>query len=276
MDGQTSDRATKGRKEEDVMSRGVVPFSSSPSFAFSAIVAVSCFPGMLQRDGKEQGRGGATRGRVRGCQYFTCHSRVSPILLSFPRFLTLLRVKPTILRVAKSEMPLWKNDSMTSSTSFSMFPKRPLYPSLSLPPSPFRFLARFGTSAPLVGPSTTPRPGEPNPSLHSRRIRKRCASLPHRSVPSRPPIALYSTHPRPRTHTHATDNLASCRRFGNCYFCVTAPLWHRSHHTKFPEARDGKELALARFPTLASHIHTHASSSSSSVCLINAPLLLPL
>ena len=131
-----------------------------PSFAFSAIVAVSCFPGMLQRDGKEQGRGGATRGRLRGCQYFTCHSRVSPILLSFPRFLTLLRVKPTILTVAKSEMPRWKNDSMTFSTSLSMFPKRPLYPSSS----PFRFLARFGTSAPLVGPSTTPRPGEPYPS----------------------------------------------------------------------------------------------------------------
>ena len=105
-----------------------------PSFAFSAIVAVSCFPGMLQRDGKEQGRGGATRVRLRGCQYFTCQSRVSPILLSFPRFLTqLLRVKPTILRVAKSEVPRWKNDSMTFSTSFSMFPKRPLYPSLSLP-----------------------------------------------------------------------------------------------------------------------------------------------
>ena len=209
------------------MSRGVVPFSS-PSLLllhFQPLLRCPAFPECFSGTGRNKDvADGATRVRLRGLSIFHLPQPCFPILLSFPRFLTLLRVKPTILRVAKSAMPRWKNDSMTSSTSFSMFPKRPLYPSLSLPPSPFRFLARFGTSAPLVGPSTTPRPGEPNPSLNSRRIRKRCASLPHRSVPSRPPIALYSTHPRPRTHTHATDNLASCRRFGNCYFCRRATL----------------------------------------------------
>ena len=67
------------------MSRGVVPFSSSP-LAFSAIVAVSCFPGMLQRDGKEQGRGGATRVRLRGLSIFPLPQPCFPhssLLLSF-------------------------------------------------------------------------------------------------------------------------------------------------------------------------------------------------
>ena len=63
------------------MSRGVVPFSSSPSFAFSAIVAVSCFPGMLQRDGKEQGRGRrGDEGEVEGAV------NISPATAVFPPF----------------------------------------------------------------------------------------------------------------------------------------------------------------------------------------------
>ena len=87
MNGQTSDRGRKGRKEEDVMSPcRVVPFSSLSSFfCISAIVVVSCFPEMprwevVGEDGGEERRG--------GCQYFPCRSLVSPTL---SRFLTLLK-----------------------------------------------------------------------------------------------------------------------------------------------------------------------------------------
>ena len=201
MDGQTSDRAREGRKRR--MSSHFRPFLPSFLSSFFCIFSHCC--GVLLSRNTTKGRKWLTWG-------LSIFHLPQPSFPPLSRFLTLLKVKPP--NAPKSERPL--------GVLFQCF--LPLILSRLLRSSPTPSVSTIWhkctisrTGARTDGPSTTPLEDR---RIERHRIQKvRFLPSPHFSLPLRvpypkPPYTLPTPAP-----ARTPDNLVSCRRFGNCYFC---------------------------------------------------------